>query len=215
MQRSLILSIFFVLGQEHSATAGGASQPSYCTLAMFHPPADPNTTPAGLGYVSSDGHLFSCRNPVVMQQAFHVIFVIDRSGSMGATDRRPLANAPASNRITQRANNRLGAVYSSLHSFWSAREAAVTRGQQIAARRDSYSVILFDHTMTVGVVNDFTSSPDQLLDTVLQYRANGGTNYTAAIQQAQAVIEQNWSTERYVTAHKLEVAYSSTIGLLL
>ncbi|EGN93599.1 hypothetical protein SERLA73DRAFT_145243 [Serpula lacrymans var. lacrymans S7.3] len=50
--------------------------------------------------------------------------------------------------------------------------------------------------MTVGVVNDFTSSPDQLLDTVLQYRANGGTNYTAAIQQAQAVIEQNWSTER-------------------
>jgi len=42
------------------------------TLPMFHASRSPNGAPAGLGYVSNDGHLFSCKNPVVMQQAFHV-----------------------------------------------------------------------------------------------------------------------------------------------
>ncbi|KAG2109638.1 uncharacterized protein F5147DRAFT_530157, partial [Suillus discolor] len=56
--------------------------------------------------------------------------------------------------------------------------------------RDSYSVILFDHSITNALVHDFVSSPDQLLD------ANGGTNFTAAIQRAQSVMEQHWSTEK-------------------
>lgn len=64
--------LFALLGPEHTATSGGSGQPSYCTLPMFHPPRDPNAAPAGLGYVSNDGHHFSCKNPVVMQQAFHV-----------------------------------------------------------------------------------------------------------------------------------------------
>jgi len=59
-------------GPEHTAAAGNAAQPSYCTLPLFHPPMDPKNAQVGLGYVSSDGHLFSCRNPAIMQQAFHV-----------------------------------------------------------------------------------------------------------------------------------------------
>jgi hypothetical protein len=39
---------------------------------MFHPPKDPNGAVNGLGYISSDGHLFECNDLVVMQQAFHV-----------------------------------------------------------------------------------------------------------------------------------------------
>ncbi|KAG1764551.1 hypothetical protein EDD22DRAFT_883267 [Suillus occidentalis] len=172
----------------HTAAAGNAAQPSYCTLPLFHPPADPNNAQVGLGYVSNDGHIFSCRNPVIMQQAFHV------SGSMASSDRHPLPNTPASDRIVGRSNNRFGAVLSSLYSFWSARAAAV--GGQQAARRDSYSVILFDSAVTNAFVNDFVSSPDQLLDAVLRYSADGGTNFTAAIQRAQSVMEQHWSTER-------------------
>ncbi|KAG1848075.1 hypothetical protein DFJ58DRAFT_729977 [Suillus subalutaceus] len=181
-------------GPEHTAAAGNAAQPSYCTLPLFHPPMDPNNAQVGLGYVSNDGHLFSCRNPVIMQQAFHVIFVADRSGSMASGDKHPLPNTPASDRIVRRSNNRFGAVLSSLYSFWSARAAAI--GGQQAARRDSYSVILFDHIVTNAFVNDFVSSPDQLLDAVLRYSADGGTNFTAAIMQAQSVMEQHWSTER-------------------
>jgi hypothetical protein len=181
-------------GPEHTATAGNAAQPSYCTLPLFHPPVDPNNTQVGLGYVSEDGHLFSCRNPVIIQQAFHVIFVADRSSSMSLRDRRPLPNTPASDRITRRSDNRFGAVLSSLYYFWSARAAAI--GAQQGARRDSYSVILFDMSTTKAIVNDFSSSPDQLLDAMLPHSAYGGTSFTDAILQAQSVMEQHWSTER-------------------
>ena len=51
-------------GVEHRATATNPAQPSYCTLPMFHPPASTDQA-AGLGYVSNDGHVFRCRNPVV------------------------------------------------------------------------------------------------------------------------------------------------------
>lgn len=185
-------------GPEHSATAaGGSGQPSYCTLPMFHPPRNPNDPVTGLGYTSNDGHLFECRNPVVMQQAFHVIFVIDRSGSMSSTDRGPLANAPATIQIIQRANNRLGAVYSALYSFWSARHAAVTAGQQnVGARRDAYSIVLFNESATSILTNDFASSPDRLLTIVLANQASGGTNFAGALRAGQAVMTQHWSTER-------------------
>jgi hypothetical protein len=56
-------------GPEHS---GADAQPSYCTLPMFHPDKGANDPVDGLGYISNDGHMFSCRNPVVLQQAFHV-----------------------------------------------------------------------------------------------------------------------------------------------
>jgi len=126
-----------------------------------------------------------------------VIFVIDRSSSMSYEDRRPLENAPATDRIRERADNRLGAVYSALYSFWSARHVAMASGQQtIGARRDAYSVILFNATTDNVVVNDFTSSPDQLLDIVLNEQTEWGTNFAAAIQASQQVMVDNWSTER-------------------
>jgi len=166
-------------------------------LPMFHPSRNPTDPVNGLGYISNDGHLFECNNPVLMQQAFHVIFVVDRSGSMSSSDRQPLAGSPMTNQIRRSANNRLGAVYSALYSFWFARHAATTANQQvIGARRDAYSVILFNHTTANVLINDFTSSPDQLLGTVLRYQADGGTNFSGALRTGQAVMEQNWSTER-------------------
>ncbi|KAI0250894.1 hypothetical protein BJV78DRAFT_1275616 [Lactifluus subvellereus] len=184
------------MGPEHST---GSGQPSYCTLPMFHPPRNLGDPVDGHGYISNDGHLFGCKNPVVMQQAFHV------SGSMCSTDRRPLANGPAADRIRLRADNRLGAVYSALYSFWSARHAAVTASQQaasarhqqrIGARRDAYSVVLFSDSTKTALVNDFTSSPDLLLYSLLGEEAGGGTNFSTALHAAQSVMLQNWSTER-------------------
>ena len=117
---------------------------------------------------------------------------------MSNTDRRPLPNAPATNRIRVRADNRLGAVYSALYSFWSARHAAVTSDRQtIGARRDAYSVILFNATAKSVVVNDFARSPDQLLGAVLNEETERGTNFAAALQAGQAVMEDNWSAERF------------------
>ena len=129
-----------------------------------------------------------------------ISYLHSRSSSMGKSDRQPLPDAPATDRIREKANNRLGAVYSALYSFWSARHAAVTSGQQASgARYDAYSIILFDKTTKNAVVNDFTSTPDQLLDIVLNDKASGGTDFTAALQAGQAIMTAKWSTERFVS----------------
>lgn len=96
-------------------------------------------------------------------------------------------------KITGRHNNRIGAVYSSLHAFWSARHA-VANGT--TSRRDAYSVILFNHGHQQILTNDFTSTPERLLDLILPHGAGGGTNYKPALQVTQSVMENNWSTER-------------------
>ena len=118
---------------------------------------------------------------------------------MSSDDRRPLPDAPMTIQIQQVADNRLGAVYSALYSFWLARHAATTgSGQAACARRDAYSVILFDAATTEVLTNDFTSSPDELLDAVLRYQAGGNTKFTAAFRTGQTVMEQYWDTERLV-----------------
>ena len=119
---------------------------------------------------------------------------------MLSDDRLPLADAPATERIKLRADNRLGAVYSALYSFWSARHAAVTSGQEsLGARRDAYSVIMFNHLAKNVVVNDFAGSSDDLLEIVLNEKAKGGTNFAEALHAAQAIMVDNWSTERFAT----------------
>nr|GAT56845.1 predicted protein [Mycena chlorophos] len=182
---------------DHVGDATTAPNPSYCVLPLFHAPASQAT---GLGYLSNDGHVFNCKNPAVLQHAYHVIFVIDRSGSMGSSDSQPLANTPVTALISQHANNRLGAVYSALHSFWGSRNTALNAGAQqtagVPARRDAYSVVLFDDTVATVIANDFTRSPDQLLAALLRYRADGWTDFALAIQQAQRLMETHWSTER-------------------
>ena len=125
---------------------------------------------------------------------------LPRSSSMSGGDRQPLANAPASARIRQHANNRLGAVYSALYSFWSARHAAVTAGQQaVSPRRDAYSIIFFDSSAHNVLVNDLDKTPDQLLNTVLMVKTSHGTNFTAALRASQNVMKQHWNLERFVT----------------
>jgi hypothetical protein len=133
-------------------------------------------------------------------------------------------------RIRQCANNRLGAVYSALYSFWSARHATIAAGQQLGSRRgfdsvysalysalwstsstaatadqqggggrrDAYSVILFNNSSKTVLTNDFTSTPDQLLDVLLNEHAGGGTNFTMALDAGRSVMLQHWSAERLV-----------------
>lgn len=118
---------------------------------------------------------------------------------MSLGDHRPLAGAPMTYRIRQSANNRLGAVYSALYGFWSSHHAAITGGRQtVGARRDAYSVILFDSEATPILINDLTSTPDKLLDAVLDHQTGSGTDFPEALQEGRAVMEQQWSAERLV-----------------
>jgi hypothetical protein len=186
-------------GPEHTVEGGGTNaQPSRCTLSMFHPDMDPAKAPPGLGYVSTDGHHFECKNPILMQQSFHVIFVIDRSGSMGLRDRQPIPNSAGIDRIVRKANNRLGSVFSALYSFWIARQAAIDRNASAGGgRRDAYSLIFFNHeASTSSIENDFTSSPDELLTAALDFGIHGGTDFNKALDKTQELMTSHWSTER-------------------
>ncbi|KAG8903576.1 hypothetical protein FRB99_003127, partial [Tulasnella sp. 403] len=127
-------------GPEHDATLNASARPSYCTLPIFHSPQPTDLRVAeNASYVSSDGHSFNCPNPNNLRPTYHVIFVLDKSGSMGRQDTRPLPNQPVTQLITQNNDNRFGAVLSSLYGFWVSRGSHTTGG-----RKDAYSVITFD-----------------------------------------------------------------------
>lgn len=114
---------------------------------------------------------------------------------MAATDHRPLADTPVTARISRTHNNRLGAVYSALHEFWSALNATLRGGD---ARRDSYTVLLFDSQLDPVKVNDLTSSPEEMLDALLQYPPGYLTFYDMALHGASSHLEANWSADRSV-----------------
>ncbi|CUA74085.1 hypothetical protein RSOLAG22IIIB_10970 [Rhizoctonia solani] len=191
-QKEFSLCDVLCAGPEHEATATSAASPSYCTLPMFHPPQHPGVTPTG--YTSVDGHSFKCRHPSRLQQAYHIVFVIDGSGSMANTDRRPLPDMPISARLISSCNNRYGAVLSALYGFWLSRDAVALLGAT-QTRQDAYSIVTFNHRATTRVRNDFTSSADQLIAKLLS-RPSGGVNAHAALTEAQSVIRTHWSNDR-------------------
>ena len=116
---------------------------------------------------------------------------------MREQDRQPRPNAAGIDRITPTANNRLGAVFSALYSFWLARQAAIDRNAQLGgARRDSYSLIFFNHEPSTSIEGDFASSPDELLTAALRYEADGFTNFALALERTHNVMNAHWSTGR-------------------
>jgi hypothetical protein len=127
---------------------------------------------------------------------------------MSGRDCRPLDNAPQTNQIRKYRDNRLGAVYSALYSFWSARHVATTARLAVGALHDAYSVILFNHASTRVITNDLTSSPDELLGVLLATSMGGGTNFSLALREGQAVMERYWSAERHAIWIRISVMYS-------
>lgn len=181
-------------GPEHEATATSPENPSRCILPIFHAPMAPRPAPP-TGHVSVDGHHFDCQNPSRLHQSYHIVFVIDSSGSMGCQDHQPLPNTPVSAQLVSRCNNRYGAVLSALYGFWLSRENVMAASAN-QARQDSYSVVTFDHNSETRVENDFTSTTDQLVEQLIAEMDDGGTNFHGALARAQAVIEANWSSDR-------------------
>jgi hypothetical protein len=122
---------------------------------------------------------------------------------MESCDRQPTPGTPSNAMITARSNNRLGAVYSALHSFWIARQAAINNIGGAGARRDAYSVLLYHESAALtSIVNDFTLTPDKLLQELLPHTAGGGTDFTAGLVLAQTTMETHWSTERLAQVRK-------------
>jgi len=110
--------------------------------------------------------------------------------SMKKDDRKPLENSPVCGRIRARMNNRLGAVYSALYSFWSARQAAV------GLQRDANTVILHAEGTQSVCENDSTRSPSELLDLLLPNGPKGGNSFGKALKAADTAIWKWWDDAR-------------------
>jgi len=130
------------------------------------------------------------QNPVSVQQPFHIVFLIDRSMSMSKNDRKPLENSPVGARISSCMNNRLGAVYSALYNFWSARQAVV------GPQRDANTVILHAEDTQIVCENDLTRTPAELLDVLLPNGPKGSNSFDKALKAAHTAISKWWDDAR-------------------
>ncbi|CAI2177086.1 2129_t:CDS:10 [Funneliformis geosporum] len=163
---------------------------SFCELPLFHAQLNPNSNlPNDYGYISMDGHHFNCDNPSTREVAFHIIFVLDRSGSMGERDRKPIQEFSISNYLKYwNHNNRLGAVYHAVYQLLNARINSVKTNQVI---NDKISLILFNNEVIVPIENQDLKDPKdpmKMLDIMIQHHPDNGSNFILAIQKAGSLI---------------------------
>ena len=183
--------------QESCGNAASVSCVSTQSTRLYFSAEFFNSDTSEIAFLSSIGEI-----PVPLNSASRLI--IFRSGSMGRNIPTPLPATPVTPSILRSHSNRLGAVYLSLHGFWQSRRTALiasgsrAQGQTASARKDAYSVILFNHAVSRSFENDFQSTPDNMLQSLLQYQANGGTDYELAITETEAVMRRHWNSERCV-----------------
>jgi Mg-chelatase subunit ChlD len=166
---------------DHVSSAVGSSsaspaqqQISCCPEILWHAPIPKaKAQVSGTGYVTDDGHYFSCDHSKNMVN--HVIFVIDRSSSMGTADCRPTLV-----KFSQSHANRLGSVYDAIVRF--------IRTRLAAGLKDSMSVVLFDTTATTAF--ECQDMAENLTDQLLQYHPSGGTTYSCGIAEAEALLSR-------------------------
>ncbi|GBB83177.1 hypothetical protein RclHR1_00010059 [Rhizophagus clarus] len=162
---------------------------SFCELQFFHDPLIPKSEhPKDYGYVSIDGHHFNCEDP---NNTFHIIFILDRSSSMYAKDKKPVPNHPIYDDLIKEHNNRIGAVYQAVYYFMETRiNSAKTRQNKVSlAMYDKVSLILFNDKVNIPFENRDLTDPKDLLNIMLKHNVSGRTNYDLAIQKAGSLIE--------------------------
>ncbi|CAG8745069.1 36234_t:CDS:10, partial [Gigaspora margarita] len=170
---------------------------SFCELPLFHAPLKlSDAPPNGIGYISLGGHHFKCDNPAKKEGSFHIIFAIDRSGSMNGGDKKPLPNTPVYNLLKTNHDNRTGAVYSAVYSFMKARLAAQARSQLKSTNKDTISLILFDDEVIVPFENHVLTDSKSMLNQMLPHKARGGTDFNLAIQKAGSLINNYFDPAR-------------------
>ncbi|CAM6093207.1 unnamed protein product [Calypogeia fissa] len=162
---------------EHTPASGGAASSvaqniSYCTESLWHQPV-PKTdlTKFGTGYITDDGHHFSCDHSTNV--AVNVIFIIDRSSSMSWEDIRP-----GMTKFLSQHANRLGCVYEAILRFIRTRLSSV--------QEDIASVILFNHT--ANTVISLQAMEESLVDNLLGHYADGSTTYSSGLQHAEHIL---------------------------
>ncbi|CAG8645767.1 11144_t:CDS:2, partial [Ambispora gerdemannii] len=172
---------------------------SFCTQELFHAGLNPSSNPPGnVGYISTDGHHFSCENPATNIGDFHIVFVVDRSGSMSSGDCRPRCSNSQTTRLLHNHNNRLGAVYEAVYTFIETRKNSrkATRVGLSAVDRDITSLILFDNVATVVFENQSLSNTEELLNKMMSFTPTGDNLYHEGIKKAAEIIANYYDPKK-------------------
>ncbi|RHZ89868.1 hypothetical protein Glove_9g264 [Diversispora epigaea] len=171
---------------------------SYCTQKIFHSSLDPNPDPPNkIGYISIDGHHFKCDpDPIIY---FHIVFVIDRSGSMSGSDHKPEYDNIKLECLKSKHNNRLGAVYEAVYKFIlkirnsrNAKSGQIKFDAQTVSKNfmDTVSLVLFNSSTKVVYENEDLSNPDAFLEKMIQYKPTGSTSFSKGIKKASQIIDK-------------------------
>jgi len=152
-----------------------------CSLNMLHEPLDPRNPPTDLGYgfVSRDGHFFTCSQCSPAGAAFHIVFIVDASGSMAQMDARP---ADARISAVGDLDSRLGCAIEACDRFVGLRHRA--------GAADRVSLVLFGSTAHTAI-HFQAISEDIIVDFAGRHLEwfRGSTNFHAAFVEGRRVIE--------------------------
>jgi uncharacterized protein YegL len=161
--------------EEHedlSDKKAGAAQKSYCTEKLWHAPIKrTGLNVSSAGYITDDGHHFGCDHSKNVPH--HVIFVIDKSGSMGSTDIKPTLSM-----FSPSHDFRLGCVFEAIIRFIRTRLRTVSD--------DSVSVVLFDCSSVIAI--EMKEMREEVVNSLLAYDADGGTTYSSGLELAERVM---------------------------
>ncbi|GLJ34369.1 hypothetical protein SUGI_0691060 [Cryptomeria japonica] len=160
----------YCISAEHQ-TESGTFDKSYCTAKLWHPAIKSTGEDlSSVGYITDDGHHFGCYHSKKLPH--HVIFIIDRSGSMNDSDISPTLPKFNDHR------HRLGCVYEAILRF--------IQGRLRTVSNDSVSVVLFDDN--ANVVLEMEDLNEGIVDRLLKYGPGGGTTYTAGLSAAETIL---------------------------
>ncbi|XP_024541946.1 uncharacterized protein LOC112350273 [Selaginella moellendorffii] len=163
----MTLFFFFFAGGSTFQAAGK----SYCIEKLWHDPVPKEISYTG--YVTEDGHKFACNHSKDVSS--HVIFVVDRSGSMGSPDIKP--------KMVKFPENRLGCVFEAMVRFIRTRIAANLQ--------DVMSVVLFDDHGQIAMEREHMSEPQ--VDKLLTFEDAGGTVYSSGIARVEEILVRSVS----------------------
>ncbi|KAG8756565.1 hypothetical protein FRC14_002941 [Serendipita sp. 396] len=109
---------------------------------------------------------------------------------MSLRDRTPDARHEYFPSIRMRHNNRYGAVLVAVLRFLSARRSVDL------ATKDAYSCILFDRFVQKPFIGDDQSTPEQLIEKLVEVDIGYGTRFNSALAATKQVLRDEWQPKR-------------------
>ena len=145
----------------------------FCQLPLWHNLIEGNSVPDDVyGNWVSKGHVFKC-----IHKGIHVIFLVDKSGSMGDDSIKPTTD------ISQKLNNMLGASIEAIINFCIKRNSINEKdmGTLIGFDKNTYLIFEDEH---LGNINEIKNK------CITQLSPRGGTSFLNAFKEASKILEK-------------------------